>query len=441
MKNSVLLFSSLLFYAWGEKLLVFMFMGTILAGWILGLLIEKYRKTGLSGLFLTAALGICLGTLGYFKYADFFIENVNRVTGLSIPLLKVSLPIGISFYTFQIISYLLDVYGGRVTAQKNLIDFAAYVALFPQLIAGPIVRYLDIAVQLKERTHSLPQIASGVRRFLMGLGKKVLIANVIGEVCVRYRMTTDGSVLYCWLYAAAFLLQIYYDFSGYSDMAIGLGRMFGFEFAENFNYPYISGSITEFWRRWHISLGTWFRDYVYIPLGGNRKGRGRQLLNILIVWLLTGLWHGAAWNFVLWGFLFAVLLVIEKAGLLPWLKRHPVISHSYVLFMILLGFLLFNADSLRQAGSDMAGLFGMTEGLPLWSGEALYYLRSYAVVYLIGIAGATPIPRRAMESVRSRMGRGIFDGVISPLYGTLILLAVTAYLVDGSFNPFLYFRF
>ena len=246
LKNTVLLLSSLLFYAWGEKLLVFMFMGTIFAGWILGLLIEKYRGTRQSRLFFVVSLVICLGLLGYFKYADFFIENLNRVTGLSVPLLKIALPIGISFYTFQILSYLIDVYGQRVPAQRNLIDFAAYVALFPQLIAGPIVRYSDIAKQLTSRCHSLEKIASGVQRFFIGLGKKVLIANVIGEVCVHFRGTSDSSVLYCWMYAAAFLLQIYYDFSGYSDMAIGLGRMFGFEFMENFNYPYISGSITEF---------------------------------------------------------------------------------------------------------------------------------------------------------------------------------------------------
>lgn len=464
LKNAVLLISSLIFYGWGEKLLVLMLMGTVFAGWLLGLLIENYRdeKKGLAKAFFLLSVIIDLGLLGYFKYADFFISSVNRATGLSIPLLKVALPIGISFYTFQILSYTIDVYRGRVPAQRNLIDFAAYVALFPQLIAGPIVRYADIAEQLENRTHSLDKAASGVRRFIIGLGKKVLIANVIGEVCVHFRASGDVSVLYHWMYAIAFLLQIYYDFSGYSDMAIGLGRMFGFEFMENFNYPYISASVTEFWRRWHISLGSWFRDYVYIPLGGNRKGVNRQLFNILVVWMLTGLWHGAAWNFVLWGLFYAMLLMIEKAGLLKWLDKHKTAGHVYTLAMVMFGFVLFNAPGVRQCMRDIAGLFGViiergalkrTMGtgavvqdifsrMPFVSAEALYYFRSYAVIYVIGMIGATPWPRAAAAKVLNILYKGDSEkDYIQAVFSVIILVIVTAYLVDGSFNPFLYFRF
>ena len=294
LKNAVLLLASLVFYAWGEQRLVLLFAATILLGWLLGLLIERFRGKVWSRVFLWLSVLTTLGLLGYFKYADFFIGSLNSAFGLSLPLLRVALPIGISFYTFQLLSYTVDVYRGDVAAQKNIIDFAAYVAMFPQLIAGPIVRYSDIAGQLTQRTHSLDKIASGIRRFVMGLAKKVLIANVLGQLCTQFRQTAQPSVLFHWLYAVAFMLQIYFDFSGYSDMAIGLGRLFGFDFPENFNYPYISKSITEFWRRWHMTLGSWFRDYVYIPLGGNRRGIGRQLFNILVVWMLTGLWHGAA---------------------------------------------------------------------------------------------------------------------------------------------------
>lgn len=447
-KNAVLLAASLLFYAWGEKLLVCMLMGTILLGWLFGLLIEKRKGTRAAKVLLWISALIDLGMLGYFKYADFFIESVNRVLPVSLPL-----PIGISFYTFQILSYTVDVYREKVPAQRNLVDFAAYVCLFPQLIAGPIVRYADIEVQLGSRVHTWEKTASGVRRFLIGLGKKVLLANVMGELCTNFRATMDVSVLYYWMYAVAFMLQIYYDFSGYSDMAIGLGRMFGFEFMENFDYPYVAGSITEFWRRWHISLGSWFRDYVYIPLGGNRKGLKRQMVNILVVWMLTGLWHGAAWNFVLWGLFYAVLLMIEKMGLLKWLGRHEVVGHIYTLFMVLLGFVLFNASDFGQAWRDMAGMVGFSEGIagngtvaawgfgniPMVSEEAVYYLKSYGVVFLMAFVGATPWPKRVWEKVSANGTNKL--GYLEPVFLSGILMIVTAYLVDGSFNPFLYFRF
>ena len=440
LKNAVLLLASLVFYAWGEQRLVLLFAATILLGWLLGLLIERFRGKVWSRVFLWLSVLTTLGLLGYFKYADFFIGSLNSAFGLSLPLLRVALPIGISFYTFQLLSYTIDVYRGDVAAQRNLIDFAAYVAMFPQLIAGPIVRYSDIAGQLTQRTHSLDKIASGIRRFVMGLAKKVLIANVLGQLCTQFRQTAQPSVLFHWLYAVAFMLQIYFDFSGYSDMAIGLGRLFGFDFPENFNYPYISKSITEFWRRWHMTLGSWFRDYVYIPLGGNRRGIGRQLFNILVVWMLTGLWHGAAWNFVLWGVFYALLLTAEKLGLKKVLDAHGALGHVYVLLAVLLGFVLFNADSLGQAGQDIVGMFAFGK-LPLFSAEAVYYLRSYGVVLLLAVIGATSLPKRAIAALSGNRVLSRGWNVLEPLLLTGLLVVVTAYLVDGSFNPFLYFRF
>ena len=310
LKNTVLLLASLFFYWWGEPKYVVLMVLNIAFGYVCGLLIGKFRGKAISKLFLALSVIVSVGILGYFKYADFMIANFNVVTGLSVPLLKIALPIGISFYTFQLLSYTIDVYRGDVPSQKNPITLAAYVALFPQLIAGPIVRYSDVAAQLSERKHSLEYISAGIRRFIIGLAKKVLIANAMGELCEIFKASGDKSVLFYWLYAIAFCVHVYFDFSGYSDMAIGLGKLFGFDFMENFNYPFISKSLSEFWRRWHISLGSWFRDYVYIPMGGNRVGKYRLILNLMVVWMLTGLWHGAAWNFVIWGLYFGVLLMI-----------------------------------------------------------------------------------------------------------------------------------
>ena len=378
--------------------------------------------------------------LGYCKYADFFIENFNAVTGLSLPLLKIALPIGISFYTFQIASYEIDVYRGDVAAQHNFIDFAAYVAMFPQLIAGPIVRYRDIAPQLKERTHSLEAAASGASRFAVGLGKKVLVANVLAQLVSAYKASAEQTVLYAWLYAIAFTLQIYFDFSGYSDMAIGLGRIFGFTFPENFRYPYIAKSITEFWRRWHMSLSTWFRDYLYIPLGGSRCSRIRHIFNILVVWMATGFWHGAAWNFVFWGLFYAVLLMAEKFFLLPALKKGRVLPHVYVLLAVTLGFVLFDAASLKDALHRLGTLFGAGTASGLGT-EALYMLRSYGVVLALAVLGATPLPAMLWKKAQEAKSLAPVLTVAEPLC-TLVLLALcTAFLVDGSFNPFLYFRF
>lgn len=441
LKNTVLLLSSLVFYAWGEPRYVIWMLLAITLGYIFGLLIERFKeKKRISKLFMILSVASSLAMLGYFKYVDFFIGNFNAITGLSVPLLKIALPIGISFYTFQILSYTVDVYRGDVAAQKNPIDLAAYVALFPQLIAGPIVRYSDVAEQLKSRTHSFEKTALGARRFMIGLGKKILIANILGELCDTFRASDDKSVLFFWLYAVAYSLHIYFDFSGYSDMAIGLGKIFGFDFLENFNYPYISASITEFWRRWHMSLGSWFRDYVYIPLGGNRVSRLRHLFNIFVVWMLTGFWHGAAWNFIVWGLFFAVLLMVEKLWLLKYLKKSRVLSHIYVAILIIISFVIFDASSMGQAFSYIGSMFG-AGGYPLVSTEFLYYFRSYGVVLILGIIGATPLPKKLWNRIAAtNIGSNIMT-FAEPIALSALLLCCSAYLVDGSYNPFLYFRF
>lgn len=431
LKNPTLLICSLVFYAWGEPRLVGLMLITVFLGYVLGLLTEKYRKY--KKLFLTLSVVLSLGFLGYYKYVDFFIENINAITGLSITLLNVALPIGISFYTFQLLSYNIDVYRGTVPAQKSFVNLATYISLFPQLIAGPIVRYSDIEKQLHERTHTLEKTAVGVRRFVIGLSKKILLANTLGEICEIFKGSDDKSVIYFWLYAVAFSLHVYFDFSGYSDMAIGLGKLFGFDFVENFNYPYISKSITEFWRRWHISLGSWFRDYVYIPLGGSRVGRVRMLINILVVWMLTGFWHGAEWNFILWGLYFAVLLVVEKVLLLKWLNSSKIISRIYVLFFVVISFVIFNAVSLSEAIDYIGGMLGLGN-YPLISAEAVFYIKDYLFVLVLGLIGATPIPKRLALKLKATQW-------LEPIALVALLAISTAYLVDGSFNPFLYFRF
>ena len=434
LKNGVLLLASLVFYGWGEPKYVLLMAAAILAFYLYGLAIGRIKsRRGQKG-WLTAAVVTGILLLTVFKYADFFIGSFAAVTGLSLPLLNLALPIGISFYTFQCMSYVVDVYRGDARPQKNLIHFGAYVALFPQLIAGPIVRYVDIARELEARRTTWENVLAGARRFLIGLSKKILLANQLGLLTEIFRDSAEKSVLFCWMYAIAFALHIYFDFSGYSDMAIGLGRIFGFHFQENFNYPYLSKSVAEFWRRWHMSLGTWFRDYVYIPLGGSRVSRLRWVFNILTVWMLTGLWHGASWNFVVWGLLFAALLLIEKS--VPALQKLPgALRHGYVLFCVVISFVIFNAADLAQAGQDLAGMFGLG-GLPLATTETLYYLRSYAVIFLLGFVGATPLPKALAARLPDKL-----SAVLEPAALTGLLLVCTAYLVDGSFNPFLYFRF
>lgn len=413
-KNSVLLFASLFFYAWGEPVYVLFMLSSICIGYVSARLIERFQDTQKARQILILSVGLHVIVLFCFKIAP-------------------SLPIGISFYTFQVVSYIVDVYRKDVKAQRNLIDFAAYVSMFPQLIAGPIVRYVDIEKQLQSRAHSWEKAAHGIRRFVIGLSKKVLLANTLGELCEIFAASSDKSVLYYWMYAAAFTLHIYFDFSGYSDMAIGLGKIFGFEYPENFNYPYISKSVTEFWRRWHMSLGSWFRDYVYIPLGGNRVSKARYLSNILLVWSLTGLWHGGAWNFVIWGLYFAVLLMIEKLWLLKHLQRRRILSHIYLLLVVIVGFVIFNAADMGEAFSYLGAMFGAGE-LSLVSVEALYYLRSYAVIFVVAVIGATPVVKNHAAKYKTLE-------YLEPIVLIGFTIAATSFLVDGSFNPFLYFRF
>ena len=434
LKNTVLLLSSLVFYGWGEPKLLILMVFTISVMYFCGLAIGSTNNPRQKKFWLTVSCVVSLSLLGIFKYADFFLSSFNNLTGLSIPLLKLALPVGISFYTFQSLSYTIDIYRGTVPPQRNILSFGAYVALFPQLIAGPIVRYSDIARELEHRTHSWELASVGIRRFLIGLGKKVILADNLALLMKLFRESSEPSILFYWMYAVAFALNIYFDFSGYSDMAIGLGKVFGFHFIENFNYPYISRSITEFWRRWHMSLGSWFRDYVYIPMGGNRVSKGRWIFNILTVWMLTGAWHGAAWNFVLWGLIFALLLLLEKV--LPMDKLPNPIRHGYVLLTVILTFVLFNAETIAQAGSDFAGLFGF-RGLPLVTGQTLYYLKSYLPLLIVACFGATPWPKMAANRLEhSRLGT-----VLELIFLVGLLLVSTAYLVDGSFSPFLYFRF
>jgi len=445
-KNGVLLLASLIFYAWGEPVYVFLMLFTIAVGYFSGIILEKtLEKPGkffAPKIVLGSTIAVFVGIFFYFKYTDFFIKNINEVTGASIPLLRIVLPIGISFYTFQIISYLVDVYRKEVPAQKNIISLATYIVMFPQLIAGPIVRYEKVASQIENRKSTWTGVEEGITRFIIGLSKKILIANELGSLCEIFRASGDKSILFYWLYAIAFALHIYFDFSGYSDMAIGLGKIMGFIFPENFNYPYISTSITEFWRRWHMSLGSWFRDYVYIPLGGNRVSTLKWLRNIFLVWMLTGFWHGAEWTFVVWGLYFGVLLVLEKKILSKWLQKESVafafLKHLYVIFLLIISFVIFNASSMSQAAADLSCMFGMG-GLPLESSETLYYFRSYGLTILVAIFGCTPGVSAFVKRLEKRK-----TGIVSigkPVVLVILLLLSTAYLVDGSFNPFLYFRF
>lgn len=438
-KNFILLLFSLIFYSWGEPKYIILMILSIFCGYIEGLLIQKSVEKKYSRWVLACSCCIHLGLLGYFKYFDFLIENINALGGHLSPL-RIALPIGISFYTFQIISYLIDVYRRDCNAQHNLISFGAYVSMFPQLIAGPIVRYKDIESQLLFRTHSISKASLGIRRFVIGLSKKVLLANSFGKLCSIFLETKDSSILYYWLYAVSFALQIYFDFSGYSDMAIGLGKLFGFEFPENFNYPYMSKSVTEFWRRWHMTLGNWFRDYVYIPMGGNRVSKKRWFFNIAVVWFLTGLWHGAAWNFILWGLLFAVILVLEKQWIGKLLEKHSIISHFYVIGILIISFVIFNATDLQNIRDTLLVLF-TGNGLPFVSHEFLYYFKSYGVLLFVGILGATPLCKEIYSNLESKEKWNHTFTILEPLVLLILACIVTAYLINDSYNPFLYFRF
>lgn len=444
LKNFVLMFFSLIFYAWGEPRYVIVMLVSILVGYVMGLLtdyfIMKERKREAK---LTVVLSVVanLGILFFFKYFGFFADNLNRIPGITVRAFDIALPLGISFYTFQILSYSVDVYRGKVRSQKNIINLAAYITLFPQLIAGPIVRYETVALQLESRRETFDDFGEGAGRFITGLGKKVLIANMAGELfdSLSALPKDENSIILSWVCSIAFSLQIYFDFAGYSDMAIGLGRMFGFRFLENFNYPYISKSITEFWRRWHISLSTWFRDYVYIPLGGNRKGKVKTLRNIFLVWLLTGFWHGASWNFIIWGLYYFVLLMIEKMGLLKRLEKIPAaLSHLYALFFINLGWVIFAYDELPALGAALKNMFGMG-GLPLANQGTWYCLISYGLFLLIAFAAATSLPKKLAEKLLAK--NAVLTGVLEVIFLFAVFLLATAFLASEAFNPFLYFRF
>lgn len=443
-RNFILLIVSLIFYAWGEPVYIVLMLFSTVIDFINGLLVEKYadqpKKAKKVVIF---AVIVNLSLLTFFKYSGFIVSNVNALIGTTFTVPDIALPIGISFYTFQTMSYTIDVFRKDAPAQKNIINLGAYVTMFPQLIAGPIVRYQTVAEQLNHRKETQSLFASGVERFVIGLGKKVLLANNIGLLWsqISSMAISELTVMTSWLGVIAFGLQIYFDFSGYSDMAIGLGRMFGFELLENFNYPYISQSITEFWRRWHISLGTWFRDYVYIPLGGNRKGKWRTYLNVFIVWFLTGLWHGASWNFILWGLYFGIIITIEKVFLMKWLSYAPrLIRHLYTLVLLIIGWGLFAFENLSYLKDYFRVMFGFKE-VALYDQVTLYYLMTNGVLLIILVVASTPLAKQMYQKLKQSKRGELLDVVLSPIVCLLILILSTAYLVDSAYNPFLYFRF
>ena len=442
LKNSILLIASLVFYAWGEPVYVFLMIGTILADYFLAILIDKNKHDeGKCKFIFIITIIFNVGILGFFKYFGFFIDNINSIFHVNIPFEGLALPIGISFYTFQVLSYIVDVYLGKVEVQHNIINFATYVTMFPQLVAGPIVQYQTIETQLNTRKESVIKFGEGVERFIQGLGKKVLLANNIGMLwtTVSAMEISSISVLTAWLGIIAYTFQIYFDFSGYSDMAIGLGKMFGFDFMENFNYPYISKSITEFWRRWHISLGTWFREYIYIPLGGNRVSMPKQIRNIFVVWCLTGFWHGASWNFVIWGLYYGVLLFLEKFALKSVLEKLPnSLKHIYTMLLVIIGWLFFASEDLGFAVDYLKVMF-FVSGNTIIDNAGIFYLYTNIIMMVILFVFSTPVIKQILENI----ARKYRDKLINPslvIYG-LVLFLVTAYLVNETYNPFLYFRF
>ena len=440
-RNFVLLVVSLLFYGWGEPVYIVIMFLSIIIDYTHGLLVEKFRSDDKKARWFVAQSVIFnLALLGFFKYWDFIAANLSLIPGIDLPQLGIPLPIGISFYTFQTMSYTIDVYRKDAPVQRNMVDFGAFVTMFPQLIAGPIVQYKTVAADLRHRLHTSENFALGARRFCVGLAKKVLLANSIGalwEECLAAQGAGTLTVLGGWLGLAAYGFQIYFDFSGYSDMAIGLGRLFGFRFLENFNYPYESRTVTEFWRRWHISLSTWFREYVYIPLGGNRKGLGRQMLNIAIVWFLTGLWHGASWNFVLWGVYYAVLLLLEKTFLLKKLECAPRwVGHVYTCLCFILGWVLFAITDFSKLGAYLGHMLSGT----FFDGTAAYLLRSFWLVLALAVIGCTSLPKRLWRRWEDGMSIAVSD-TLRTVWAVLVLLVSVAFLVGDSYNPFLYFRF
>lgn len=445
-RNVFLLLVSLVFYGWDEYVYILLMVFTIAVDYVCGYFVDKYRDNSKKAKrTLILSIIINLAILGFFKYYDFIVGSIlNLIPGVNIPLLGLELPIGISFYTFQALSYVIDVYRGDAKVQKKITSFGAYVTLFPQLIAGPIVRYKDVDDQLNERTESVDLFASGVRTFVAGLGKKIIFANAVGEIWYHFRdMPTDErSVIAAWFGIICYSLQLYFDFSAYSDMAIGLGKMLGFRFLENFNYPYISKSITEFWRRWHMSLSTWFRDNVYFPLGGSRKGKFKTYRNLLIVWLLTGIWHGAYWNYILWGLYYGIILMLEKGFLLKFLEKIPAFfRHVYTLLIVLFGWLLFVFEDIGAGFEYLKNMFGIYGSGLINSADAYEITRNIVFVAILFIA-CTPLPKKLFYKFYfSENKLGVVYRYIIPAAVIVCLLIPTAYLVDSSFNPFLYFRF
>ncbi len=435
-KNLLLLISSLLFYFYGEPKYIILMIIEIVLAYFEARLIEKYKSKEIFifSIFIHVLL-LCI-----FKYTNFLITNINGIFNTNISLLNIVLPIGISFYTFQIISYLVDVYKEKVKAQKNFISLATYVSLFPQLIAGPIVRYETINDELDNRKQTFNDFSSGISRFIIGLSKKVLIANILGELCNIFILSNEKTVLFYWIYGISYSLQIYFDFSAYSDMAIGLGRMFGFHFMENFDYPYISKSITEFWRRWHISLSSWFKDYVYIPLGGSREGTFKLIRNILIVWLLTGLWHGSEWTFVIWGMFIGILLVIEKLLLNKYIEKLPsIVRRIYTLFIIMISFIIFSGSNINESFNNIVGLFNFSN--PFINKFTIHYLKDYGLVLIIAIFLSTPILKNTIIKLKENKKINKIINILDIIVLLILLVIVTSYLIDSSYNPFLYFRF
>ena len=448
LKNTILFLSSMFFYFWGEPKYCLLMIVSILTGYIGGLVVGKLRQSErlmFAKAAMTVTVAVLLGFLAIFKYTDFGISTINGLVGSDIPLVKLALPIGISFYTFQILSYVVDVYREDVEVEKNIINFGAYVVMFPQLIAGPIVRFATVQKEMRERTITLDKIAKGISRFVMGLSKKVLIADLLGEFVAAMDVAPKNSAFLLWMVALAYAMQIYFDFSGYSDMAIGLGLMLGFHFPENFDYPYVSKSITEFWRRWHMTLGGWFRDYVYIPLGGNRVSVVKWMRNVFVVWFLSGLWHGASWNFVLWGVYFGVILALEKLFLKSFLERLPkVLQHLYAIVLVVISFVIFRLESLKEAGSFLAGMFGF--GLEKSADTAaltlgMYQFRSYAFLIIVAAVIALGIPKWIWGKLTEKAWGVTLGKVVAPVVYLVLVLVVTAFLIQSSVHPFLYFRF
>ena len=432
-RNLTLLIFSLIFYFLGEPKYIIVLILSCIINYVISKLMKykKYKKT-----LLILAIVYNVGQLLVFKYTDFFIDNINNIFNTNISFMYIVMPIGISFFTFQALGYVIDVYNKKHKPASSLIDFMAYVSLFPQLIAGPIVRYSDVQNELVKRETSFSKFSEGIKRFVIGLSKKVLIANVLGEIIT---FLIEETVVSAWLKPILFTLQIYYDFSGYSDMAIGLGLMFGFRFLENFNYPLIASSITDFWRRWHISLSSWFRDYIYIPLGGNKVGKLKHVRNIFVVWFLTGFWHGASWNFILWGLYFFIFLMIEKYLLKKYLDKTKVIKHIYTVLIVIISFLIFNTESIPDIINSLKNMFFMND-ISIISNETLYYLRSNLVLFIVAIIGATPLMKVVIGNLKETKFVKVIN-VLEPITYIILLTLTTAFLIDASFNPFLYFRF